>query len=222
MTFSPMTVKSARSMPRLELWPWLPALLVALAALAGCKPQIGDDCSVSTDCSNVGDRLCDSTQPGGYCTIFNCEPGACPDEAVCIAFKSSLSKACPDPQGADRLRRTFCMRSCGDDSECRTGYRCIDLGKDNPWGAAVAEHGSVSGKVCIVPFSGAVLPEAPNKEVCTGTDAGFDALAPLLPDGGTPGVDAAPDAPADAGTDTGTDASADAAADAAQDAAGGG
>lgn len=222
MTFAAMTLKSARSMPRLESWSTHLALLVALSALAGCKPQIGDDCSVSTDCSNVGDRLCDTTQPGGYCTIFNCEPGTCPDEAVCVAFKTSLSLSCPSPQGAERLRRTFCMRNCSDDSDCRTGYRCIDLNADNPWGAKVAENGPVNGAVCIVPFSGAPLPDPPNTEVCTGTDAGFDALAPLPPDGGAPPVDAASEASADAGVDAAADGSTDAAQDAPQDALGGG
>ncbi|MEZ4226885.1 MAG: hypothetical protein R3B13_38445 [Polyangiaceae bacterium] len=128
-------------------------VLALVSGLYGCKPEIGDECSVSTDCSNAGDRLCDTTQPGGYCTIFNCEPGTCPEEAVCIAFKNSPSQLCPDPQLGDRLRRTFCLRSCGGDDDCRSGYKCIDLAKDNPWKASVAEYGA-SGKVCIVPFSG--------------------------------------------------------------------
>ncbi|HMR78024.1 MAG TPA: hypothetical protein PKD61_23100, partial [Polyangiaceae bacterium] len=66
---------------------WL--VLALVCGLYGCKPEIGDECSVSTDCSNAGERLCDTTLPGGYCTIFNCEPGTCPDEAGCVAFKNS-------------------------------------------------------------------------------------------------------------------------------------
>ncbi|MBX3126983.1 MAG: hypothetical protein KF718_09715 [Polyangiaceae bacterium] len=136
-------------------------LLTLLLGLYGCKPEIGDECSVSTDCSNAGDRLCDTTQPGGYCTIFNCEPGTCPEEAACVSFKITPSTACPDPQTGGRLRRTFCMRNCSSDGDCRGGYRCININaKDNPWGAKLAEGPGKSGKVCIVPFSGGDVPDA--------------------------------------------------------------
>ncbi len=140
--------------------------LVALAAL-GCQPEIGDECDVSTDCSSTGDRLCDSTQPGGYCTIFNCEPGTCPDEAICVAFGTSVSDApeCADPQVPSRLQRTFCLRKCADDDECRGGYDCVNLRKSNPWGAAVVEKKG-SGKVCIVPYEGAALPDGGSRAVC--------------------------------------------------------
>ena len=50
------------------------AFVATASVLAGCSAEIGDDCSNSTDCSSTGDRLCDTTQPGGYCTLFNCEP----------------------------------------------------------------------------------------------------------------------------------------------------
>jgi hypothetical protein len=193
-----------------DRWIRLATLVVAVAALAGCKPQIGDSCSVSTDCSSVGDRLCDTTQPGGYCTIFNCEPGTCPDEAICIAFQTNTSAVCPDPQAGSRLRRTFCLRNCEGDGDCRGGYSCVDLGKDNPWGAGVVEGAPSNTRVCIVPYSGAPLPEEPNTEVCTGTDAGFDAWTPWQPD--------AASSQADGGADAGADAAGDAASDAAADA----
>lgn len=218
-------------MLRLNFDRWHVLVAISALALIGCKPEIGDECSVSTDCSNVGDRLCDTTQPGGYCTIFNCEPGTCPEEAVCIAFYNSDSRVCQDPQDEARLRRTYCLRSCDGDGDCRGGYSCEDLGaKDNPWGAELVERGGPSGKVCVVPYSGATLPEKPNTEVCTGTDAGFD-VNPWTPptdsgadatpdageggsdaaDGGGPGDagDAASDADAGAG-DAGADASTDA------------
>jgi hypothetical protein len=186
------------------------ALLVALALTlaAGCKPKIGDDCSVSTDCSSTGDRLCDTTQPGGYCTIFNCEPGTCPEEAYCVAFLTAPSLVCEDPQDPDRLQRTFCMRRCDNDGDCRGGYDCVNLNNpDNPWGAKVVEFGSVNGKMCIAPYTGLPAPEDSNTEVCTGTDAGFD-VVPWEPDTG---------APTDAGTDAASDA-ADAVFDALADA----
>ncbi len=68
------------------------AFILAAAGLAlGCTPKIGDDCTVSTNCSTTGDRLCDVTQPGGYCTTFNCEPGSCPEDSVCVNFGTTLS-----------------------------------------------------------------------------------------------------------------------------------
>ena len=170
----------------------------SLALGSGCKPEIGDDCETSTDCSNAGDRLCDTTQPGGYCTIFNCEPGTCPeDEAICVAFQSSLSKVCADTPQDQRLMRTFCLRKCSDDDDCRSGYRCIEMNEDNPWGAKVVEYGIVNRKVCVVPFSGSKLPDNPNPQVCTGSDAGFDALTPYKPDGAAPS-DGATDAAVEA------------------------
>ncbi|HOU93246.1 MAG TPA: hypothetical protein PLU22_19475 [Polyangiaceae bacterium] len=138
---------------------------LALVAL-GCRPKIGDDCNVPTDCSQTGDRLCDTTQPDGYCTIFNCEAGSCPDEAVCIGFSSVLSSVagdeegsgwvCADPQGGSRFQRNFCMRSCESSSDCRSGYRCLDLGSPgNPYGAVLVETSrKKDGKVCTVPMSG--------------------------------------------------------------------
>lgn len=216
----------------LERW----AAVIALCALSliGCKPEIGDECSVSTDCSNVGDRLCDTTQPNGYCTIFNCEPGTCPEEAICVAYHTSESLVCEDPQSGQRLQRTFCLRRCDGNGDCRVGYSCEDLGKKNPWGADVVEFGPTNGKVCVVPFSGAPLPDDPNTEVCTGTDAGFD-VTPWQPDTGTSGDaasdgaddaadagteagDAGDDGAADAGAGDAGDAAADASADAATDA----
>src|SRR5687768_17386078 len=72
---------------------WL-APMALLAAATGCAPEIGDDCTTSIDCSQLGDRLCDTSQPDGYCTIFNCEPDQCPEEAVCIAFGFDIDPAC--------------------------------------------------------------------------------------------------------------------------------
>ena len=67
---------------------------LAFTALAlGCTPSIGDECVTSLDCSQLGDRLCDASQPLGYCTIFNCEPDACPEEAICMGFGLELDPA---------------------------------------------------------------------------------------------------------------------------------
>ena len=69
---------------------WTGALVIALAVgvvgLSACKDKIGDSCDFNVDCSSKGDRLCDLSSPGGYCTIENCNAESCPKEAVCIAF----------------------------------------------------------------------------------------------------------------------------------------
>jgi hypothetical protein len=92
-------------------------LFVGLCLLVGCSPEIGDDCSTSVDCSANGDRICDSASPGGYCTVIDCEEDTCPDGAVCVEFRFE----------PERLASSWCMASCGDDSDCRNdeGYSCV-------------------------------------------------------------------------------------------------
>ncbi len=183
-----LLLESAPPMLRIEAW----HLAVALSALAavGCKPEIGDECTVSSDCSAAGDRLCDNTQPGGYCTIFNCEPGTCPEEAICVGFNSSISTvpACINPQRRSRYDETYCVRNCEEDDDCRGGYACVDLANPalNPGRAVVVENGTVDARVCLVPYSVAPVPPDRSSEVCTGTNAPFR-------DAGT--SDSAPDAP---------------------------
>lgn len=93
------------------------ALLLSLGLSAGaCKKVIGDGCAASTDCSATGDRQCDVSQPDGYCTLPNCDPNSCPDDALCIGFDAH----------APRLERRYCMAGCEDDSDCRTPeYHCV-------------------------------------------------------------------------------------------------
>lgn len=135
--------------------PLCAALLLAVAAglgAAGCQPKIGDECTSSTDCSLSGDRLCDTTQRGGYCTVFNCEPDNCPEEAQCIAFDQQLDPACHDPQQWARFERTFCMLRCDNDGDCRSGYVCFDMTtQPNPWGAGLVDLNPEGTKVCIGP-----------------------------------------------------------------------
>jgi hypothetical protein len=154
-----------------------------LAVLAGCSPKIGDKCTVSTDCSVQGDRLCDPTQPGGYCTIFNCEPNKCPDEAVCVAFNEA---SCSSPALSRRFQRTFCMLVCQSDSDCRAGYQCLDTTSDPA--RQVVDVNPQSRKICTFPSSGPMPMPGPDPAVCQIPDAGPQ------PDAGPP-VEAAADAP---------------------------
>lgn len=152
-------------------------LLVVLSLLAAaCRPEIGDPCETSTDCSPTGERLCDITQKDGYCTIFNCEPNECPEEAVCVRFGDQRSpvEGCDDPLAQGPYARTFCMKACGENNDCREndGYKCVDPNK--AWNARVLDPFS---KVCgIQPLSnpapvlnedgGTDMPRS--NDVCTG------------------------------------------------------
>jgi hypothetical protein len=86
--------------------------------------------------------------------MFNCEPGGCPDEAICVAFSGGRQsrQRCQDTAASLLKRRTYCLRSCHANKDCRTGYECADLGRaGNAWGAVVVESGAPDGRVCVVP-----------------------------------------------------------------------
>jgi hypothetical protein len=195
-------------------------LIVSSGWAMGCTPSIGDKCVLSTDCSIRGDRLCDTAQPGGYCTIFGCRGNLCPDEAACVLFNAAVQGCGYDDRQNSRTGRTFCMAQCHTDSDCRGGYICADPRK-TPWSAVILDDDQTQ-KVCIVtPDTGessvggpATLASMPDAAVCQ----------PAAPDLGTTGsgADAGTDA-ADAGADAGAgDAGADAADGGIVDAAGGG
>jgi len=158
---------------------------LALGGAAGCTPQIGDDCSTSLDCSTQGDRLCDTTQPGGYCTIFNCEPDTCPeDEASCVAFNNELDPACGSVDDGEwaRFERSFCMQKCDDDEDCRSGYECVNPSQHN----AVIVDPDRSFKVCLAVATPPAETVGPPPDVCHPADA--DAvLTPYEPGAGGAG-----------------------------------
>jgi hypothetical protein len=157
-------------------------VLAALGVLCGCQPEIGDACSNASDCSVQEQRTCDTTYPGGYCTVLGCDADTCPEEAACIAFQSVLSAApeCASPQVRPRLQRTVCMKKCSRDSECRGGYECVDMSRRNPWAAAVVDP-DVSGKVCAL----APPPESTgDSAVCSAPVRPPPSSAPLLDAGG--------------------------------------
>lgn len=124
---------------------------IAALALGACAPEIGDECKTSLDCSSQGSRLCDRTQPHGYCTLRGCEQGTCPEESVCVKFR---------PQ-QERLSTTWCMAKCDDDGDCRSdeGYRCKKVEADT--GAPEAEVlGSSKQGFCSVALEPPAPPEA--------------------------------------------------------------
>ena len=122
----------------------------------GCGDEIGDSCTANVDCSPLGDRICDTSQLEGYCTVEGCGLETCPEEAVCVRFfpTSFLSQPC-DPATEDTVdpkltptnkcaveeiclssgfcalrtyETRFCMKSCEKDSDCRDGYECRKTG----------------------------------------------------------------------------------------------
>jgi hypothetical protein len=76
---------------------WLAAgVAFTLLLGAGCGHNIGDGCSINTDCSPNNDRTCDMSQPGGYCTIEGCDQTSCPSDSACVRFfpEKFLSEPC--------------------------------------------------------------------------------------------------------------------------------
>ena len=180
----------------------LPFAATAVALFGvGCTPKIGNSCSQSTDCSQQGDRLCDSSQPDGYCTVFNCEPDTCPD-SICVVFNYNLDPSCAtaDDGRWPRFERSFCMKPCDpthgsysadggvtDPGDCRDYYECIDLSDpktQNERRAQVVDTGAADGglgySVCMVQASKAPPVSSTTPPVCLTPDAGFPS------DGGIP------------------------------------
>lgn len=137
-----------------------------LAFATACTPSIGDKCVLSTDCSLRGDRLCDTSQPGGYCTIFNCRGNLCPDYAICAEFDQNVQGCMYNDRTPSRTGRTFCMAQCSYTSDCRQGYICADI-RNAPWNARVLDDNQVR-MVCIPPPDEATNgnPDDPNAPVC--------------------------------------------------------
>ena len=160
-------------------------VLGLIALVAGCTPSIGDQCVLSTDCSTRGDRLCDTSQPAGYCTQFNCSKNSCPDQAVCVLFNAAVPGCSYDDRSGgygSRIARSFCVKMCANNGDCRGGYICADP-HASPWNGLVYDDDQ-SKLTCLVP---------PNDY---GVDAGPDAMlytpGPPAPVCGAVGPDVAP------------------------------
>lgn len=154
------------------LRPLLALALVALLAPA-CGKEIGDECTTNVDCDQYGNRDCDLSAPGGYCTINGCDELSCPGEAVCIRVfpYESPGTACagppvdqpgctcaddsgcasselclPDGFCVARIsERRYCERKCGSDGDCRGGYVCRQAGI-----AGVPSNQSTYGSIALV------------------------------------------------------------------------
>lgn len=173
------------------------ALGLILAALSGCKPEIGDKCLLSTDCSQTGDRLCDTSQPDGYCTVFNCSTNSCPDEAACVAFRANVPGCSTNDRGVARSLRSFCVAACEGNSDCRSDYICDDPRTD-PWFGVVMDDAQ-NRRVCLVAASGlAPAPAATEAPVCASAAPEVNGDAGAV-DASVEAGDADADSSADAG-----------------------
>ena len=183
---------------------------LSLALLAGCTPEIGDKCLLSTDCSQRGDRLCDTSQPDGYCTVFNCTTNSCPDEAACVTFGTNIPGCSVNDRGVARSARSFCVASCGRDSDCRSGYVCDDP-RSAPWLGAIMDNNQ-DRRVCLVAASGIAPVASGNAPVCQSAAPEAGAFVPS-----EAGGDASSTGAEDAGADSASDAAQDSGVDAALD-----
>jgi hypothetical protein len=122
------------------------ALLIAVAATAGagCRREIGDECRTAVDCNPNGSRACDSSQPGGYCTIQGCDERSCPEEAACMRYFPAqfLTRPCNPATPVDTdcaadeicldeglcaplsTELRYCVKTCNGADDCREGYEC--------------------------------------------------------------------------------------------------
>ena len=210
----------ARRLPASRSRAWAAVALLAVgAALGGCTPSIGDKCILNTDCSLSGDRQCDTSQPSGYCTVFNCTPNSCPDNAACILFNPAVA-GCPyDDRNVSRTAHSFCMAACRSDGDCRSGYVCRDV-RQEPWNAFNQDSNQIKTVCIAIPdpalysAGGDGRPDA-EAPVCQ-ADPSIDAAFPELPDAGEPdgdgdgGTDASDSDASDAGAPDANDAGVDA------------
>jgi len=79
--------------------------------------SVGDSCADFTDCGGRSKTACIVGWTGGYCTETLCTPGSCPDGARCVT----------GIQFSEVPFDEFCLATCANDGECRTGYRCTDI-----------------------------------------------------------------------------------------------
>ena len=135
------------------------AIFVALLSATGCGKDIGDSCIISSDCDPNGTRYCDISSKEGYCTIQGCDVDTCPGSSKCIRFftgnfenrvcgaqsECTLDELCSNtgrcvPRSSE-VR--YCMATCSDSSDCRSGYECrtADLQVDH--GGEPIDPGSV-------------------------------------------------------------------------------
>ncbi|HEY7953966.1 MAG TPA: hypothetical protein VII38_01700 [Polyangia bacterium] len=115
--------------------------VLALATVSGCGHNIGDSCTVNVDCSIAGDRFCDISSPGGYCTVDGCDVDTCPSEAVCIRFLTPIqdqpcnlmSMSGPPDNGCSIDERCVCDDSIAGQCQNNDAAHCAPESTERRW-----------------------------------------------------------------------------------------
>jgi hypothetical protein len=167
------------------------AVALAIVALmgilaSGCTPGVGSGCTLSTDCGSTGNLVCDTSEFEGYCTVQDCVPDECPNNAACVLFSPAVPGCGYDDrlQGS-RVSEQFCMATCGSNSDCRNGYICADP-ISPPWNALILDKNNQNVTVCIpLPLEGldggnSTSAFDPDAAVCQTIGPAFDANFPPL------------------------------------------
>ncbi len=136
--------------------------LTSALALASCGKKIGDSCQTPADCDPNGARICDLSQPGGYCTVQGCDETTCPSEAACIRF----------------FPVQFLTKPCNPYCEDRQGLSVPDAGSDAGMsvdaGALPLCPGLFAPAPANQPGNQAVCPNGPTND-CTADEICLDA-----------------------------------------------
>ena len=156
----------------------VPSLLLVGLLASACGHNVGDSCSTNIDCAQDGSRICDLSQPGGYCTLDGCDDSSCPSEAVCVRFfdQKFPTGSCSSPPGTigecqpDELcvvcgptvsdletrsccvpstsERRFCALKCGSNGDCRGGYVCRASATDGSLALTSDPNSITTAKFC--------------------------------------------------------------------------
>jgi hypothetical protein len=138
------------------------SLGVLLAAVCGCGHNVGDSCTQNVDCSPLGDRFCDLSAPGGYCTLEGCDirldtdgnnADSCPSESECVRFFTQIETEPCDP--------TAMPTGCNADERCLCDCSNPDTGACLPVGSVCPNGDKVVG-----PQPGHCAPETSERRWC--------------------------------------------------------
>ncbi|HET6150672.1 MAG TPA: hypothetical protein VFH68_24240 [Polyangia bacterium] len=159
-------MNAPRSRARAGLAPRSIGALAVVASLTsmGCARSIGDECQINTDCSANGDRTCDMSQPGGYCTIDGCDQTSCPEDSVCVRFfpEQFLSRpcnpACEDTDPPSSSDPTSAASRCPDRAPA-----CTELSRTDDCSA---------DEICLP--AGLCAPRSNERRLCVKTCGGDD------------------------------------------------
>jgi hypothetical protein len=135
----------------------------------------------------TGGLVCDASEFEGYCTVEDCVPNECPNNAACVLFNPAVPGCAPnDRLQGSRISQQFCMAGCSTTSNCRDGYECVNPTLP-PWNAVILDNNQ-DELVCIpMPLETSEGGDAasasqydPDAAVCQVVGPAFDANFPLL------------------------------------------